>query len=396
MTSSGARRQGPLAGLKVVEIAGIGPAPMCAMVLADAGADVLRIDRPSPSGLGVDKPVRFDLLSRSRRSVAVDLKHPEGIALVLDLVRDADALIEGFRPGTMERLGLGPDPCLAARPSLIYGRVTGWGQTGPLAQAAGHDLNYIALSGALHASGHAGAPPTPALNLVGDFGGGAMYLAFGLLAALLHARQTGTGQVVDAAMVEGAASLMTMFYGMHAAGLHSDERGANLLDSGAPHYDVYACADGLYLSVAPLEGKFRTVLFERMGVDPASLPDLNDPAEWARAKALLATRFREKSRAEWCALLEGTDACVAPVLSLAEAPAHPHNVARDSFVTIDGVVQPAPAPRFSATPSGPPTPPEPAGASTAGALTDWGIAPERVEALLASGAIGTRAQANNG
>jgi alpha-methylacyl-CoA racemase len=372
-------------------MAGIGPAPMCAMLLADAGAEVLRIDRPSPSGLGIDKPVRFDLLARSRRSVAVDLKHPDGVALVLDLLRDADALIEGFRPGTMERLGLGPEACLALQPSLVYGRVTGWGQTGPLAQAAGHDLNYIALSGALHATGRAGARPTPPLNLVGDFGGGALYVAFGVLAALLHARESGTGQVVDAAMVEGAASLMTMFYGMHAAGIHSDERGANLLDSGAPHYDVYECADGLYLSVGPIEGKFRQVLFSRIGLDAASVPDLDDPANWPKGKAVLAATFREKTRAEWCALLEGTDACVAPVLSLSEAPGHAHNAARGTFVSVDGVVQPGPAPRFSATPSDAPGPPEAAGASTEAALLDWGVAPDRIQALLASGAIGARA-----
>ena len=385
------KRQGPLAGIRILEMAGIGPAPMCAMVLADAGAEVLRIDRPSPSGLGIDKPVRFDLLARSRRSVAVNLKHPDGIALVLDLLRGADALIEGFRPGTMERLGLGPEACIAAKPSLVYGRVTGWGQTGPLAHAAGHDLNYIALTGALHATGRAGAPPTPPLNLVGDFGGGAMYLAFGITAALLHARQTGVGQVVDAAMTEGAASLMAMFYGLHAAGMQSDMRGANLLDSGAPHYEVYECADGLYLSVAPIEGKFREILLAKIGIDAASLPDVGEPSNWPRAKAVLAARFREKPRAEWCALLEGTDACVAPVLSLAEAPTHPHNVARGSFVTVDGVVQPGPAPRFSATPCEAPTAPEPAGASTESALREWGVAPERIQTLLVSGAIGASA-----
>ena len=384
------RRGGPLSGLRVVEMAGIGPAPMCGMVLADAGAEVLRIDRPSPSGLGIDKPRRFDLLSRSRQSVAIDLKHADGVACALDLIVAADAVIEGFRPGTMERLGLGPDVCLARKASLVYGRVTGWGQTGPLAQAAGHDLNYIALSGALHATGRAGAPPTPPLNLVGDFGGGALYLAFGITAALLHARETGEGQVVDAAMVDGAASLMTSFYGLHAAGLHSEKRGSNLLDSGAPIYDVYACADGYYLSVAPIERKFRTVLFERMGLDAAALPDLDDPAEWPRAKEILARQFRTKDRADWCALLEGTDACVAPVLSLSEAPAHPHHRARDSFVTVDGVVQPGPAPRFSATPCAIPTPPEAAGASTRAALAAWGIAPARIETLARARAIGTQ------
>ena len=385
-----ARRSGPLSGLRIVEMAGIGPAPMCGMVLADAGAEVLRIDRPTPSDLGIDKPLRFDLLSRSRQSVAIDLKHADGVACALDLIVAADAVIEGFRPGTMERLGLGPNICLGRKPSLVYGRVTGWGQTGPLAQAAGHDLNYIALSGALHATGRAGAPPTPPLNLVGDFGGGALYLAFGITAALLHARATGEGQVVDAAMVDGAASLMTSFYGLHAAGLHGEERGSNLLDSGAPIYDVYACADGHYLSVAPIERKFRTVLFERIGLDAAALPDLDDPAEWPRAKEILARQFRTKDRTDWCALLEGTDACVAPVLSMSEAPAHPHHRARDSFVTVGGVVQPGPAPRFSATPCAIPTPPEPAGASTTAALAAWGIAPARIEELARARAIGTQ------
>ena len=389
-TGSASTGQGPLAGIRIVEMAGIGPAPMCGMVLADAGADVLRIDRPSPSGLGIDKPVRFDLLARSRRSVAVDLKHPEGVACVRDLVRNADALIEGFRPGTMERLGLGPDVCLAAKPSLVYGRITGWGQTGPLAHAAGHDLNYIALAGALHAIGRAGAPPTPPLNLVGDFGGGAMYLAFGVTAALLHARMTGMGQVVDAAMTDGAAHLMTMFYGLHAAGMHSDERGANLLDSGAPHYDVYECADGLYLSVAPIEAKFRDVLFAKLGFAKGELSNLDEAGDWPRAKAVLAKRFKEKTRGEWCDLLEGTDACVAPVLSLADAPRHPHNVDRGSFLTVDGILQPGPAPRFSGTPSGLPRPPEPAGASTAEALADWGMSPERIKTLFDSGAVGVR------
>ena len=383
-------RRGPLAGIRIVELAGIGPAPMACMLLADAGAEILRIDRPSPSGLGIAKPVRFDCLARSRRSVAIDLKHPEGAAVVLDLVRGADALIEGFRPGTTERLGLGPETCLAAKPSLVYGRITGWGQTGPLAPTAGHDLNYIALSGALHAIGRAGAPPTPPLNLVGDFGGGALYLAFGLVSALLHARATGQGQVVDAAMTDGAAGLMTSAYGLHAAGLHSDERGANVLDSGAPYYEVYACADGRFVSVAPIEAKFRDVLLDRMGLAPTDLPDLDDPASWPAAKAVLAARFRERSQAEWCGLFEGSDACVAPVLSLAEAPSHPHNRARGAFVVVDGVAQPGPVPRFSATPSAVPTPPEAPGASTRTALAAWGIAPERLDRLEEEGAIGVR------
>ena len=383
-----AKRGGPLAGLRIVEMAGIGPAPMGAMLLADLGADVLRIDRPRPSGLGIAKPARFDLLARSRPSAAIDLKHPDGIALVLDLIRSADALVEGFRPGTMERLGLGPDICLAAKPSLVYGRITGWGQTGPLAQAAGHDLNYIALSGALHATGRAGAPPTPPLNLVGDFGGGALYLAFGLVSALLHARQTGIGQVVDAAMIDGAANLMTLFYGLHAAGMQSDERGRNLLDSGAPHYDTYECSDGRYLAVGPIEEKFRAVMLDRIGIAPADFPDLRDRANWPRAREMLAATFRERTQAEWCARLEGSDACVAPVLSLAEAPSHAHNVARETFVTVEGVVQPAPAPRFSATPTSKPSAPDPAGARTLSALAEWGIAPDRIRDLAAARAIG--------
>lgn len=379
---------GPLAGLRIVEFAGIGAAPMCAMMLADAGAEVLRIDRREPSGIGIPRPVRFDLLTRNRRSAIVDLKHPDGIACALDLVGQADALIEGFRPGTMERIGLGPDVCLARNPALVYGRLTGWGQTGPLAQSAGHDLNYVALSGALHAIGRAGAPPTPPLNLVGDFAGGGMLLAFGIVSALLHARATGEGQVVDAAMAEGAALLMTSIYGMHGAGLHGGMRGTNLLDSGAPHYDVYECADGQWLSVAPIEAKFRTLLLEGLGLDDASFPDLARHDDWPRARALLEKRFREKSRDEWCAIFAGSDACVSPVLSMAEAPGHPHYVARGSFVTIDGVVQPAPAPRFGATLAPPPVPPEAPGASTIEALSDWGLDRERLDELARMGAIG--------
>ncbi|WP_157216391.1 CaiB/BaiF CoA transferase family protein [Flavisphingomonas formosensis] len=379
---------GPLAGIRVVEFAGIGPAPMCAMMLADAGAEVLRIDRREASGIGIAKPVRYDLLARSRRSAAIDLKHPDGIACVLDLVASADALIEGFRPGTMEKLGLGPDVCLARNPALVYGRLTGWGQTGPLAQTAGHDLDYIALTGALHATGRAGAPPTPPLNLVGDYGGGGMLLAFGLVAALLHARATGEGQVVDAAMTDGSALLMTSLYGMHGAGLHGDTRGTNLLDSGAPYYDSYACADGLYVAVAPIEPKFRRILLDRLGIDPADWPEQEDAACWPALRARLATAFRTRTRDEWCALFEDSDACVAPVLSLAEAPHHPHNMARGTFVTVDGVVQPAPAPRFAATPSAMPTPPEGPGASTRAALDAWGIGAERIDALERNGVIG--------
>jgi len=380
-------RSGPLAGIRIVEFAGIGPAPMSAMLLSDLGAEVVIIDRLEPSGLGIERPVRFDIARRGRRSVALDLKRPEGIACALNLVAGADALIEGFRPGTMERLGLGPDICLARNPRLVYGRITGWGQDGPLAKAAGHDLNYIALSGALSAIGRAGEPPAIPLNLIGDYGGGAMLLAFGLLAALLEAGRSGRGQVVDAAMAEGSAILMGSLFGLAAAGLHKPERGTNLLDSGAPHYETYRCADGEWITVAPIEKKFREILLGLIGFDPASFPDVNDPARWPEARKLLAERFAERSRAEWCALLEGTDACFAPVLSLAEAPQHPHARARGSFIAIDGVTQPAPQPRFSRTPPVTPTAGEPAGASSRAVLADWGFSPAAITHLEQTGVI---------
>ncbi len=371
---------GPLEGLRIVEFAGIGPGPMAAMLFADLGADVIRLDRTEPSGLGIEKPTRFDLTMRSRPSVAVDLKHPEGLALALDLLATADALIEGFRPGTMERLGLGPEPVLARNPRLVYGRITGWGQTGPLAQAAGHDLNYIALTGALAAIGRAGAKPTPPLNLVGDYSGGALYLAFGMACAMLEAQRSGKGQVVDAAMIEGVASLMTATFGLFGAGMHSLERGENHLDSGSAVYDVYECADGKFISIAPIELKFRKLLFEKLRV-PFTTDD--GPAVRENLEALFKTRTRDA----WCELLEGTDACFAPVLTMAEAPNHPHNAARGSFIEIDGVVQPAPAPRFSRTPAGRPAPAQSPGEGTRPALATWGIAKERIDALLACGAI---------
>ncbi|HJT08016.1 MAG TPA: CaiB/BaiF CoA-transferase family protein [Stellaceae bacterium] len=379
---------GPLAGFKIIEMAGIGPAPMCAMLLADLGATVLRVDRQQPSGLGLPGDARFNIMNRSRHAIAVDLKHPEGVALVLRLVGAADALIEGFRPGVMERLGLGPEPCLARNPKLVYGRMTGWGQTGPLAEAAGHDLNYIALAGVLHSIGRAGQPPTPPLNLVADFGGGALYLAFGLACGLLEAQRSGKGQVVDAAMVDGAASLMTMFYALHAAGSFTASRGENALDSGAFFYDVYQCADGKYVSVAPIEDKFLEEFLRRMEIDPAEMPPKMERRRWPEAKAKLAARFKRKTRDEWCRLLEGSDACFAPVLSLAEAPGHPHNVARQSFVEIDGIVQPSPAPRFSRTPAGRPTPPEIPGERGVASLAQWGLPAAEIAALKRSGALG--------
>ena len=367
---------GPLAGVRVVEFAGIGPGPMAAMLLADMGATVLRLDRTVPSGLGVDKPARFDLLARGRPSVMVDLKHPGGQTLALRLLDGADGCIEGFRPGTMERLGLGPDVALGRNPRLVYGRMTGFGQSGPLAQAAGHDLNYIALTGALAAIGPRGGKPVPPLNLLGDFGGGALYLAFGMVCALLEARGSGMGQVVDAAITDGTAHLMAMTYGMHAAGLHGRPRGENLLDSGSATYDVYECADGQYVSIAPIEAKFRVELLQRLGIA--------DTADDDALRATLEATFRTRTRDAWCTLLEGTDACFAPVLTMAEAPDHPHNRARGTFVTVDGVVQPAPAPRFSRTVPDPPAPPGPGGRA---ALSQWGVPEAEMDALAASGAV---------
>lgn len=360
---------------------------MCAMLLADMGATVLRVDRLSPSGLGVPKAARFDLLNRSRLSASIDLKRQEGIALALDLIAQADALIEGFRPGTMERLGLGPTVCLERNPGLVYGRVTGWGQEGPLARAAGHDLNYVGLTGVLHAIGRAGQPPTPPLNLIGDFAGGSLYLAFGILCALLEKQRSGQGQVVDAAMIDGATSLATVFFGLQAAGLLKEQRGENVLDSGAPYYDVYACQDGKYVAVAPIESKFRSEFYRRLGLEEQRMPDASDRANWPAIREVIATTLAKRTQAEWCALLEGSDSCFGPVLTFSEAPNHRHHRARRTFVEIDGIVQPAPAPRFSRTKPAPPKPPELAGHSTERALLDWGIDAARVEHLRSRGVI---------
>ncbi|MBB3181604.1 CaiB/BaiF CoA-transferase family protein [Variovorax sp. Sphag1AA] len=366
---------GPLKGLKIIELAGIGPGPFGTMQLADMGATVLRIDRREPADLGVPKQLKYNLLIRNRQSIALDLKDPEAIRFVLELVAEADVLIEGFRPGVTERLGLGPDECLKHNPKLVYGRMTGWGQTGPLAQAAGHDINYIALTGALHAIGREGQPPTPPLALVGDMGGGGMFLALGVLAAVLHARETGQGQVVDASIVDGAASLCTGFYGMTASGQWRAERGSNVLDSGAPYYDAYECSDAKWISIGPIEARFFADLLKRLGIDPAQIGAQNDRAAWPRAKETLASAFRTRTRDEWCALLEGTDVCFAPVLTFAEAPQHPHLKARGTFVDVGGVVQPAPAVRFSQTPSAEPSPPcaPDAGAALRGWLSPEGI-----------------------
>ncbi len=378
-------RTGPLAGVRIVEFKAIGPVPFCAMLLADLGATVLRIERRVDAALGLKRPLKYDLELRSREAIALDLKEPQDVELALELVANADALIEGFRPGVMERLGLGPEVCLARQPRLVYGRVTGWGQDGPLAHAAGHDLNYIALTGALSAIGNAGAPPTLPLNLLGDYAGGSLYLALGVLAAIIEARSSGAGQVVDSAIVDGTASLSTLYFGMLAAGMHKPPRGTNVLDGGSHFYGVYRCADGEYISVAPVEPKFYLELLERLGIEPASLGEQRDPARWAHAKGVLAAKFATRTRADWAELLEGTDACFAPVLDFAEAPQHPQLQARGTFVEIEGVMQPAPAPRFSRTPSAKPTPPVDARPDNAAhALNGW-LAPERIAALIASG-----------
>jgi alpha-methylacyl-CoA racemase len=360
----GARR-GPLTGLKVLEFAGIGPVPFCGMLLSDLGADVLRVDRP---GAQYD---RFMVETRGRRSIVLDLKKPADLATALQLVTRADALIEGFRPGVMERLGLGPGPALQRRPQLVYGRMTGWGQTGPLAATPGHDINFIAITGVLHATGTA-EQPVPPLNLVGDFGGGALYLAMGVLAALRHARETGEGQVVDCAMSDGAASLMSMLYGHLARGTWQDQRAVNIIDGGAHFYNVYRCADGQWLAVGAMEPQFHATLVALAGLPEAEF-DTQDAAQWPRLRERLAQIIATRPRAEWCALLEHTEACVTPVMSMRDAPLHPHNVARGTFTTVDGVVQPQAAPRFSATPAGIPHGAVAAGEGAEDALRDWGI-----------------------
>ncbi len=339
---------GPLAGLRIIEFAAIGPVPFCGMLLSDMGADVIRIDRPGDGRPGN----KADILGRGRRSIGLNLKAEGDVRLASQLIAKADGLIEGFRPGVMERLGLGPDEALARNPALVYGRMTGWGQTGPLKDAAGHDLNYIALTGALHAMGRAGEPPSPPLNLVGDYGGGALYLAMGLLAALVHVKNGGKGQVIDAAMTDGTASLTTMFHSMRAMGMWGEAREANLLDGGAHFYDCYACKCGGWVAIGAIEPQFYALLLQKTGL--ANLPAFKaqmDTSKWPELKARLKGVFAEKTRDEWCEIMEGTDICFAPVLSFDEAPLHPHNKARETYVEIEGIVQPAPAPRFSETPA---------------------------------------------
>ena len=375
---------GPLNGLRIIELASIGPGPMCAMLLADLGADVVRIDRIEPSGLGVAMAKRFDVNGRNRRSVALDLKSPAGRDAVLRLIERADMLVEGFRPGVAERLGLGPQDCHARNPALIYGRMTGFGQTGPLAGAAGHDLNYIALTGALHAIGPAGGKPVPPLNLVGDYGGGALYLGLGLLAALHERKTSGLGQVVDAAMVDGAASLASIFYGLSASGAWNAPRGENLLDGGAPFYATYETADARFVALGALEPKFFADLAQRIGLDERFVKRQHDRTLWPEMQQAMAHIIKAKTRDEWCALLEGTDACFAPVLSIAEAPWHAHAAGRGAFIELDGVVQPAPAPRFDRSLPDTPKPAPQAGQHTVEVLTEAGFTRAEIDALAAA------------
>jgi alpha-methylacyl-CoA racemase len=379
---------GPLTGLKVVEMGGIGPAPFCGMLLADMGAEVVRIDRLEASGLGIAFPPEFDMLNRNKRSLAIDLKRPQGVAAVHRMIAIADVVIEGFRPGVMEKLGLGPDVFVERNPKLVFGRMTGWGQTGPLSQAAGHDLNYIAITGALAAIGEAGGPPVVPLNLIGDFGGGSLYLALGVLAAVVAARVTGQGQIVDAAIVDGVSSLLTMQHAMLAMGAVTTERGTNLIDGGAPFYGVYETRDAKWISVAAIEPKFYFELLDRIGMAVAALPDQYDRASWPELRRLLASRFREQTQAEWCSALEGTDACFAPVLTLAEASAHSHNAARANHISICGIGTSAPAPRFLGTPPDHPLAPSPVGADGVTVLSEWGIAAADIQVLVETRVIG--------
>jgi alpha-methylacyl-CoA racemase len=378
---------GPLAGITVVEIAGIGPGPFCAMMLADMGAEVIRVDRAENVAGGDPASPPADLNNRGRRSIGVDLKNPDGVAVVLDLVERADALIEGFRPGVAERLGIGPEECLARNPKLVYGRMTGWGQDGPLAGAAGHDINYIALAGALDPIGRRGEAPVPPLNLVGDYGGGGMLLAFGVVCGVVEAQRSGQGQVVDAAMVDGAAVLMTMTHALRAMGIWNDERGTNLLDTGAHFYNVYETADGEYVSIGSIEPQFYAELVRLTGLEGEELPWQHDRQQWPALKERLAAIFKTKTRDEWSALMEGTDVCFAPVLSIPEAIEHPHNVDRRTFIEVAGIRQPGPAPRFSRTAPEIASPPPHAGQHTDEILAAAGFDADRVAKLRDSGAI---------
>ncbi len=376
---------GPLHGVRVIELAGIGPGPYAAMLLADMGAEVVRVERPGPSVSAV--PPELDVLRRNRRSIVVDLRHPDGVRTVLSMAGRADVLLEGFRPGVTERLGLGPADCWAVNPRLVYGRMTGWGQTGPHAAAAGHDIGYIAVTGALGAIGRAGEAPVPPVNLVGDFGGGSTFLVIGVLAALWEAARSGRGQVVDAAIVDGASSLTALLHGLMAAGQWIDGRGVNFLDTGVPWYDTYQTADGQWMAVGALEPKFYAEFARLLGLSDDVAALRADSSEWPRLREAIADAFASRTRSEWTAVFDGTDACVAPVLSLTEATGHPHLAARETFVDVAGVVQPGPAPRFSRTVAPRPTPPPAVGADTADVLRDWGV--DDVDALIAAGVVHT-------
>jgi alpha-methylacyl-CoA racemase len=377
---------GPLSGVKVIEIAGIGPGPFAAMMLADMGADVIRVDRAQAVPVAFDAPNK-EILNRGRRSVGIDLKAADGVETLMRLVEQADALIEGFRPGVAERLGIGPDDCHARNPKLVYGRMTGWGQEGPYSQAAGHDINYIALGGALAHFGRAGAKPTPPINLVGDFGGGGMLLAFGVACGIVEARSSGQGQVIDAAMVDGTAILMTMMWGLRAIGAWDDERGVNVLDTGAPFYDTYETADGRFVSVGSLEPQFYAELLQRLGIDDDELPAQMDRSGWPQLRERVTELFKSKTRDQWCEILEGTDACFAPVLPMPEAAEHLHMKARGTIVEKFGLPQPAPAPRFSRTPGAIQGPPAWPGQHTDEALADWGFSADELAKLRDAGAI---------
>jgi len=387
VSEAGQAPAGPLAGLKILEMVGIGPGPFCAMVLSDAGAEVVRVHaRDAKSDIPFVNS-KFDVLARGRRSIGIDLKNPEGRALLLDLVESADGLIEGFRPGVMERLGVGPQECLARNERLVFGRMTGWGQDGPLKDRAGHDIDYLALTGLLGAIGEKGRPPAVPLNLVGDFGGGGLMLAFGMVSAILAARQSGKGQVVDAAMTDGAALLGAMIYGLRAGGGWQNERSANLLDGGAHFYGTYLCADGKAIAVGAIEPKFYRIFLERLGLDADEYGPQADMRRWPALKEKLAEIFSEKPREHWAELFSDSDACVAPVLDLDEAMEHPHNVARGTFVEVDGVRQPGPAPRFSGTPAKTPSGPSRPGADTDAVLAEWGVPAERIAELRRCEAI---------
>jgi alpha-methylacyl-CoA racemase len=383
------KSSGPLSGYRIIELAGIGPGPFAAMMLADMGAEVIRVERAQSVRGQAPNGAHWDVSLRGRRNIAIDLKNPDGVETLLSLVENADALIEGFRPGVMERLGIGPDVCVARNPKLVFGRMTGWGQEGPYAASAGHDINYISLAGALAHFSRAGEAPVPPLNMVGDYGGGGMFLAYGVVCALLEAQKSGKGQVVDTAMVDGSAVLMTMFWAMKNIGMFDENKpGTNLLDTGAHFYDVFKCGDGKYVSIGSIEPQFYALLLEKTGlVDDPAFAQQMDASHWPALKVKLAEVILTKSRTQWCEIMEGTDVCFAPVLTMSEAAKHPHNVARKTFIEVDGVAQPAPAPRFSRTSAALPTAPAHAGQHSRAVLADWGFSADRITALITGGAV---------